>query len=169
MRFKLANVQKIWQRFLYRDSVLLEAERQKTAHGFVAGWAEALLHLSEDDVFATFLQVFIHVLQVRKRYVYDCTLHIIHFKHRYTGKQYFAFNLGTVPWISFVRQPHDVVFIFQCMKMLAPVNDLDILGISLQFCCKFFIQIMYIPVGARAVLYFVKKFFYKIIRKLITI
>ncbi|KAG4996701.1 hypothetical protein JHK85_028140 [Glycine max] len=30
IEFKLANVQKIWQRFLYRDSVLLEAERRKS-------------------------------------------------------------------------------------------------------------------------------------------
>lgn len=59
VRFKLASVQKIWQRFLYRDSVLLEAERQKTAKGFVADWAVALLQLGEDDVFATFLQVFL--------------------------------------------------------------------------------------------------------------
>ncbi|KAK4798590.1 hypothetical protein SAY86_030916 [Trapa natans] len=57
VRFKLANVQKIWQRFLYRDSVLLEAERQKIAHGSTADWAGALSQLSEDDVFATFLEV----------------------------------------------------------------------------------------------------------------
>ncbi|PKI40097.1 hypothetical protein CRG98_039550 [Punica granatum] len=57
VRFKLANVQRIWQRFLYRDSVLLEAERQKTVRDSVADWATAILQLSEDDVFATFLQV----------------------------------------------------------------------------------------------------------------
>ncbi|OWM67216.1 hypothetical protein CDL15_Pgr000668 [Punica granatum] len=57
VRFKLANVQRIWQRFLYRDSVLLEAERQKTVLDSVADWATAILQLSEDDVFATFLQV----------------------------------------------------------------------------------------------------------------
>lgn len=60
VRFRLANVQKIWQRFLYRDSVLLEADRQKTAYGFVPDWAVALLQLSEDDAFTTFLQVFLH-------------------------------------------------------------------------------------------------------------
>ncbi|KAA8518213.1 hypothetical protein F0562_015687 [Nyssa sinensis] len=55
--FKLANVQKIWQRFLYRDSILLEAERQKTVFGHVEDWAVKFLQLSEDDVFATFIQV----------------------------------------------------------------------------------------------------------------
>ena len=57
IEFKLENVQKIWQRFLYRDSILLEAERQKTAFGRVEDWAVQLLQLSEDDVFATFIQV----------------------------------------------------------------------------------------------------------------
>ncbi|XP_010265756.1 PREDICTED: uncharacterized protein LOC104603432 isoform X1 [Nelumbo nucifera] len=55
--FKLANVQRIWQRFLYRDSVLLEAERQKRASGRVDDWAVEFLRLSEDDVLATFIQV----------------------------------------------------------------------------------------------------------------
>lgn len=50
-------MQKIWQRFLYRDSILLEAERQRAAFGFVEDWAVQLLQLVEDDVFATFLQV----------------------------------------------------------------------------------------------------------------
>ncbi|KAH1258125.1 putative glycosyltransferase [Glycine max] len=57
IKFKLANVQKIWQRFLYRDSVLLEAERQKTAFGHVNDWAVEFLKLIEDDVFTTFIQV----------------------------------------------------------------------------------------------------------------
>ncbi|CAK9157198.1 unnamed protein product [Ilex paraguariensis] len=57
IQFKLANVQKIWQRFLYRDSILLEAERQKTEFGHVEDWALELLQLTEDDVFATFIQV----------------------------------------------------------------------------------------------------------------
>ncbi|GKV25754.1 hypothetical protein SLEP1_g35148 [Rubroshorea leprosula] len=55
--FKLRNVQKIWQRFLYRDSILLEAERQKTVFGHVDDWAVQFLQLTEDDVFSTFLQV----------------------------------------------------------------------------------------------------------------
>ncbi|KAL5708110.1 adenylosuccinate synthase [Ranunculus cassubicifolius] len=54
--FMLANVQKIWQRFLYRDSILLEAERQKTA-GHVDDWATEFIRLTEDDVFSTFIQV----------------------------------------------------------------------------------------------------------------
>ncbi|KAM6551039.1 hypothetical protein CsatB_000847 [Cannabis sativa] len=41
VEFKLANVQKIWQRFLYRNSTMLEAERQFS-------------QMLEDDVFATF-------------------------------------------------------------------------------------------------------------------
>ncbi|KAK3217773.1 hypothetical protein Dsin_011743 [Dipteronia sinensis] len=57
IQFRLANVQKIWQRFLYRDSILLEAERQKAAFGRVDDWAEQFLQLSEDDVFSTVVQV----------------------------------------------------------------------------------------------------------------
>lgn len=57
VEFKLANVKKIWQRFLYRDSILLEAERQKAALGYVDDWAVNFLQLNEDDVFATFIQV----------------------------------------------------------------------------------------------------------------
>ncbi|GAB2266985.1 hypothetical protein Dimus_001971 [Dionaea muscipula] len=57
VEFKLSNVKKIWQRFLYRDSILLEAERQRSAFGHVADWATELSQFTEDDVFATFLQV----------------------------------------------------------------------------------------------------------------
>ena len=57
IQFKLENVQKIWQRFLYRDSILLEAERQKSTIGHVDDWAVELSQLSEDDVFATLIQV----------------------------------------------------------------------------------------------------------------
>ncbi|KAK7278885.1 hypothetical protein RJT34_23924 [Clitoria ternatea] len=57
IKHKLANVQKIWQRFTYRDSVLLEAERQKTAFGHVDDWAIEFLKLTEDDVLATVIQV----------------------------------------------------------------------------------------------------------------
>ncbi|OMO63122.1 Exostosin-like protein [Corchorus capsularis] len=57
VEFKLSNVQKIWQRFLYRDSILLEAERQKTVFGRVEDWAVQFLQQTEDDVFTTFLQV----------------------------------------------------------------------------------------------------------------
>ncbi|KAL8142927.1 hypothetical protein V2J09_015959 [Rumex salicifolius] len=57
IQFKLANVQKVWQRFLYRDSILLEAERQKSISNHVDDWALELSQLSEDDVFATLIQV----------------------------------------------------------------------------------------------------------------
>ncbi|KAL5124373.1 putative glucuronoxylan glucuronosyltransferase F8H [Glycine soja] len=57
IEFKLENVQKIWQRFMYRDSVLLEAERQKTAIGHVDDWAVEFLKLTEDDVFVTLIQI----------------------------------------------------------------------------------------------------------------
>ncbi|XP_059646319.1 uncharacterized protein LOC132292199 isoform X1 [Cornus florida] len=57
IELRLANVHKIWQRFLYRDSILLEAERQKSAFGRVEDWAVKFLQLSDDDVFATFIQV----------------------------------------------------------------------------------------------------------------
>ena len=54
----MANVRKIWQRFLYRDSVLLEAERQKNILGLVEDWAIEFSKLLEDDVFATLIQVY---------------------------------------------------------------------------------------------------------------
>lgn len=52
-------MRKIWQRFLYRDSVVLEAERQKAVHGSVEEWGLIFSQLEEDDVFATFIQVYI--------------------------------------------------------------------------------------------------------------
>lgn len=57
INFMLENVKKIWQRFLYRDSILLEGERQKTVFGHVKVWAKELSQLKEDDVFATLVQV----------------------------------------------------------------------------------------------------------------
>lgn len=57
IEFRLGNVQKIWQRFLYRDSFMLEAERQKTIYGRKADWADEFSQLFEDDVFATVVQV----------------------------------------------------------------------------------------------------------------
>ncbi|KAI3935162.1 hypothetical protein MKW92_005632 [Papaver armeniacum] len=54
---KFCCTNKIWQRFLYRDSILLEAERQKTTFGHVEDWAVEFLRLTEDDVFSTFIQV----------------------------------------------------------------------------------------------------------------
>lgn len=52
----LANVRQIWQRFLYRDSVLLEAQRQKILFGDAEDWAEQFSKLEDDDVFSTFIQ-----------------------------------------------------------------------------------------------------------------
>ncbi|KAJ4837513.1 hypothetical protein Tsubulata_037183 [Turnera subulata] len=57
IEYRLTNVKKIWQRFLYRDSMLLEAQRQRSAFGHVEDWAIQLLQLAEDDVFTTFIQV----------------------------------------------------------------------------------------------------------------
>lgn len=57
IQFKLANVKKIWQRFLYRDSILLEAERQNSTLGLVENWAQVFSELKEDDVFNTLIQV----------------------------------------------------------------------------------------------------------------
>ncbi|XP_057535580.1 uncharacterized protein LOC130813737 isoform X1 [Amaranthus tricolor] len=57
IEFKLANIQRIWQRFLYHDSVLREAERQKSVFGHVDDWAAEILKLTEDDAFATLIQV----------------------------------------------------------------------------------------------------------------
>ncbi|KAG6493187.1 hypothetical protein ZIOFF_048164 [Zingiber officinale] len=53
----LANLHQIWQRFLYRDSVLLEAQRQKKIFPDEEGWAVEFSKLEEDDVFATFIQI----------------------------------------------------------------------------------------------------------------
>ena len=64
----LANVQNIWQRFLYRDSVLLEAKRQKSFFIKEEGWATEFSKLKEDDAFSTFIQVKMkkeHVLILR--------------------------------------------------------------------------------------------------------
>jgi hypothetical protein len=41
--------------------MLLEAERQKTAFGYVEDWAVEFLRLTEDDVVATFVQVYAFV------------------------------------------------------------------------------------------------------------
>ncbi|KAJ7976815.1 exostosin family protein [Quillaja saponaria] len=57
IEFKLANIKKIWQRFVYRDSIMLEAERQRVAYGHIDDWAAEFLKLIEDDVFTTLVQV----------------------------------------------------------------------------------------------------------------
>jgi len=57
IEFMLANVRQIWQRFLYRDSVLLEAQRQKRLFAEEEDWAVEFSKLEEDDVFSTFIQV----------------------------------------------------------------------------------------------------------------
>ncbi|KAK8949023.1 putative glucuronoxylan glucuronosyltransferase F8H [Platanthera zijinensis] len=53
----LANVRQIWQRFLYLDSILLEAQRQRRLFPDDEDWAVEFSKLSEDDVFATFIQI----------------------------------------------------------------------------------------------------------------
>ncbi|KAF7055411.1 hypothetical protein CFC21_062940 [Triticum aestivum] len=57
--FMLGNVRQIWQRFFYRDTMLLEAERQKKLFTEEeAAWSVEVSKLEEgDDVFATFIQV----------------------------------------------------------------------------------------------------------------
>ncbi|XP_072991037.1 uncharacterized protein [Typha latifolia] len=57
IEFMLANVRQIWQRFLYRDSILLEAQRQKKLFSEEEGWAVEFSKLGENDVFSTFIQV----------------------------------------------------------------------------------------------------------------
>ncbi|KAJ7243809.1 hypothetical protein O6H91_Y433300 [Diphasiastrum complanatum] len=54
---KLNAVQKIWQRFVYRDSIMLEAKRQQQLHNFKDEWATQYAKLLDDDVFATLIQV----------------------------------------------------------------------------------------------------------------
>ncbi|KAJ4806234.1 exostosin family protein [Rhynchospora pubera] len=53
----LSNVRSIWQRFLYRDSILLEAIRQRELFSKDDDWALEFSKLGDDDVFATFIQV----------------------------------------------------------------------------------------------------------------
>ncbi|CAL9096141.1 unnamed protein product [Musa acuminata var. zebrina] len=55
--FMLANIHQTWQRFLYRDSVLLEAQRQKNLFSVEDDWAVEFSKLEEDDAFSTFIQV----------------------------------------------------------------------------------------------------------------
>lgn len=59
IEFMLGNVRQIWQRFFYRDTMLLEAERQKRLFTEEeAPWSVEVSKLEEgDDVFATFIQV----------------------------------------------------------------------------------------------------------------
>uniref|UniRef100_A0A2N9FH50 Exostosin GT47 domain-containing protein n=1 Tax=Fagus sylvatica TaxID=28930 RepID=A0A2N9FH50_FAGSY len=66
IEYKPANVRKIWQRFLYRDSVVLEADRQKTGFGHVKDWAVEFLQLIEDDVFATFVQLCFFLWKIQR-------------------------------------------------------------------------------------------------------
>lgn len=68
IEFKLGNVQKIWQRFLYRDSIMLEAERQNATYGRKESWADEFSQLVEDDVFATVVQVFYLIISNSYQY-----------------------------------------------------------------------------------------------------
>jgi hypothetical protein len=58
IEFMLGNVRQIWQRFFYRDTILLEAQRQKKLYTEEAPWSVEVSKLEDnDDVFATFIQV----------------------------------------------------------------------------------------------------------------
>ncbi|RCV46313.1 hypothetical protein SETIT_9G521600v2 [Setaria italica] len=58
VEFMLGNVRQMWQRFFYRDSILLEAQRQKRLFSEEAPWSVEVSKLpDDDDVFATFMQV----------------------------------------------------------------------------------------------------------------
>jgi len=58
VEFMLGNVRQMWQRFFYRDSILLEAQRQKRLFSEEAPWSVEVSKLpDDDDVFATFIQV----------------------------------------------------------------------------------------------------------------
>jgi hypothetical protein len=56
IQFRLGNVKELWQRFLFRDSILLEAERQKATYGHEEDWAVQFSKLKHDDIFATIIQ-----------------------------------------------------------------------------------------------------------------
>lgn len=58
VEFMLGNVRQMWQRFFYRDSILLEAQRQKRLFSEEAPWSVEVSKLpDDDDAFATFIQV----------------------------------------------------------------------------------------------------------------
>ncbi|KAL6553819.1 hypothetical protein OROMI_019492 [Orobanche minor] len=57
VELKLANVRKIWQRFLYRDSILLEAARQNATIGLTENWATKFHEIEGDDAFTTLVQI----------------------------------------------------------------------------------------------------------------
>ncbi|KAL6596347.1 hypothetical protein ACP70R_047711 [Stipagrostis hirtigluma subsp. patula] len=58
LQFMLENVRKMWQRFFYRDAILLEAHRQRRLFSEEAPWSVEVSKLdNDDDVFATFIQV----------------------------------------------------------------------------------------------------------------
>lgn len=57
LEIKLANVQKLRQRFIYQDSFMLEARRQNKSHGLVDDWALQYSFFTGDDVLSTFIQV----------------------------------------------------------------------------------------------------------------
>lgn len=54
---KLDAVQKLWPRFIYRDSILLEAERQQKEFNKTSEWGRAFSTIVDDDAVSTFLQV----------------------------------------------------------------------------------------------------------------
>ncbi|KAI5056841.1 hypothetical protein GOP47_0028659 [Adiantum capillus-veneris] len=54
---KLNAIQGLWQRFLYRDAILLEAQRQEEEFGKTSVWGKAFSTLQDDDVLSTVLQV----------------------------------------------------------------------------------------------------------------
>ncbi|GJN30438.1 hypothetical protein PR202_gb18746 [Eleusine coracana subsp. coracana] len=57
--FMLGTVRQISQRFFYRDSILLEAQRQKRMSSEEAPWSVETSKLdADDDVFATFIQCY---------------------------------------------------------------------------------------------------------------
>ncbi|KAH6772808.1 exostosin family protein [Perilla frutescens var. hirtella] len=57
VEFRLANVRKIWQRFLYHDSIMLEADRQNATIGLTENWAVKFREIEGDDAFSTLVQV----------------------------------------------------------------------------------------------------------------
>ncbi|XP_078442215.1 uncharacterized protein LOC144711931 isoform X2 [Wolffia australiana] len=53
----MTNVRAVWGRFFHRDSMMLEAERQKMLFGNVEDWGAEVSELRGDDVLATLFQV----------------------------------------------------------------------------------------------------------------
>lgn len=62
---------------MYREAVVLEAERQKAVYGYLEDWADEFSQLIEDDAVATVLQV---MLLLKAMIPVACTTKLFFFR-----------------------------------------------------------------------------------------